>query len=122
MLRWYVLYNPTFAANCRSQGGHVKAKGTIYLSNIRMVFVANKPVGNFYAFDMPLVSEYYYLIIIAVCFVLEILMKISKEPLRFPSQIILVGCYKLSSNCWVFSCLKYLALLYFSLSLSKLAA
>ncbi|KAG0544429.1 hypothetical protein BDA96_02G274900 [Sorghum bicolor] len=35
-------------------GGHVKTKGTIYLSNIRMVFVANKPVGNFFAFDMPL--------------------------------------------------------------------
>uniref|UniRef100_A0A7N1A6Y6 Arabinogalactan protein n=1 Tax=Kalanchoe fedtschenkoi TaxID=63787 RepID=A0A7N1A6Y6_KALFE len=32
----------------------VKAKGTIYLSNIRMVFVASKPVGNFFAFDMPL--------------------------------------------------------------------
>ncbi|KAG2706317.1 hypothetical protein I3843_05G087800 [Carya illinoinensis] len=37
-----------------SNGGHFKAKGTIYLSNIRMVFVANKPVGNFTAFDMPL--------------------------------------------------------------------
>ncbi|KAF2288444.1 hypothetical protein P3X46_008740 [Hevea brasiliensis] len=37
-----------------SQGGHVKAKGIIYLSNVRMVFVANKPVGNFTAFDMPL--------------------------------------------------------------------
>nr|ADP88925.1 classical AGP [Gunnera manicata] len=37
-----------------SQGGSVKAKGTIYLSNIRMVFVANKPHGNFTAFDMPL--------------------------------------------------------------------
>ncbi|PKI65597.1 UPF0664 stress-induced protein C29B12.11c [Punica granatum] len=37
-----------------SQGGRVKAKGTIYLSNIRMVFVASKPVGNFMAFDMPL--------------------------------------------------------------------
>ncbi|XP_038692737.1 UPF0664 stress-induced protein C29B12.11c [Tripterygium wilfordii] len=35
-------------------GGQVKAKGTIYLSNIRMVFVAEKPVGNFFAFDMPL--------------------------------------------------------------------
>ncbi|OAY65096.1 UPF0664 stress-induced protein C29B12.11c [Ananas comosus] len=35
-------------------GGHVKAKGTIYLSNIRIVFVAKKPVGNFVAFDMPL--------------------------------------------------------------------
>lgn len=34
--------------------GKVKAKGTIYLSNVRMVFVASKPVGNFYAFDMPL--------------------------------------------------------------------
>ncbi|XP_059658357.1 UPF0664 stress-induced protein C29B12.11c [Cornus florida] len=35
-------------------GGKFKAKGTIYLSNIRMVFVADKPVGNIYAFDMPL--------------------------------------------------------------------
>ena len=35
----------------------MKTKGTIYLSNIRMVFVANKPVGNFFAFDMPLVSN-----------------------------------------------------------------
>ncbi|CAN0859550.1 hypothetical protein LINGRAHAP2_LOCUS7690 [Linum grandiflorum] len=34
---------------------HVKARGTIYLSNIRMVFVANKPMGIFGAFDMPLV-------------------------------------------------------------------
>jgi hypothetical protein len=41
----------------RAPGGHVKTKGTIYLSNIRMVFVANKPVGNFFAFDMPLVSS-----------------------------------------------------------------
>ncbi|RWR73197.1 UPF0664 stress-induced protein C29B12.11c [Cinnamomum micranthum f. kanehirae] len=37
-----------------ANGGIVKAKGTIYLSNIRMVFVANKPVGGFVAFDMPL--------------------------------------------------------------------
>ncbi|CAI9768805.1 unnamed protein product [Fraxinus pennsylvanica] len=37
-----------------AHGDRVKAKGTIYLSNIRMVFVANKPVGNFAAFDMPL--------------------------------------------------------------------
>ena len=41
----------------RAPGGQVKTKGTIYLSNIRMVFVANKPVGNFFAFDMPLVSN-----------------------------------------------------------------
>jgi hypothetical protein len=34
--------------------GHVKARGTIYLSNIRMVFVASQPVGSFAAFDMPL--------------------------------------------------------------------
>ncbi|KAL9369661.1 hypothetical protein Peur_040860 [Populus x canadensis] len=34
--------------------GKLKSKGTIYLSNIRMVFVAAKPVANFYAFDMPL--------------------------------------------------------------------
>ncbi|KAH9649922.1 classical AGP protein [Citrus sinensis] len=32
----------------------VKARGTVYLSNIRVVFVASKPVGNFVAFDMPL--------------------------------------------------------------------
>ncbi|KAL4638367.1 UPF0664 stress-induced protein C29B12.11c [Castanea sativa] len=37
-----------------AHGGHLKAKGTIYLSNIRMVFVANKPVGNVTAFDIPL--------------------------------------------------------------------
>lgn len=37
-----------------ASGGHVKAKGIIYLSNIRMVFVATKPVGSFVAFDMPL--------------------------------------------------------------------
>ncbi|KAM0950344.1 putative WW domain-binding protein [Dioscorea sansibarensis] len=37
-----------------AQGGQVKAKGIIYLSNIRMVFVASKPVGGFVAFDMPL--------------------------------------------------------------------
>lgn len=41
----------------RAPGGHAKTKGTIYLSNIRMVFVAAKPVGNFFAFDMPLVSK-----------------------------------------------------------------
>ncbi|KAL0823350.1 hypothetical protein Bca101_047027 [Brassica carinata] len=35
-------------------GGHVKAKGVIYLSNIRLVFVATKPVDNFVAFDMPM--------------------------------------------------------------------
>lgn len=36
------------------RGGNVNAKGTIYLSNIRMVFVPIKPMGNFAAFDMPL--------------------------------------------------------------------
>ncbi|GAV86897.1 hypothetical protein CFOL_v3_30323 [Cephalotus follicularis] len=35
-------------------GGQLKARGTIYLSNIRMVFVASKPVGNIFAFDVPL--------------------------------------------------------------------
>lgn len=34
----------------------MNAKGTIYLSNIRMVFVPIKPVENCVAFDMPLVS------------------------------------------------------------------
>lgn len=37
-----------------ANGGHLKAKGIIYLSNVRMVFVPSKPVGNFTAFDMPL--------------------------------------------------------------------
>ncbi|KAF7835559.1 UPF0664 stress-induced protein C29B12.11c [Senna tora] len=37
-----------------NQGGHIKTKGTIYLSNIRMIFVAKVPVGDFAAFDMPL--------------------------------------------------------------------
>ncbi|XP_044479859.1 uncharacterized protein LOC123206717 [Mangifera indica] len=37
-----------------THGGNVKVKGTIYLSNIRIIFVASKPVGNFVAFDMPL--------------------------------------------------------------------
>ncbi|XP_021282647.1 UPF0664 stress-induced protein C29B12.11c [Herrania umbratica] len=37
-----------------SNGGRFKARGTIYLSNIRMVFVAAHPVGNVFAFDMPL--------------------------------------------------------------------
>ncbi|KMZ74790.1 hypothetical protein ZOSMA_122G00580 [Zostera marina] len=37
-----------------ADGGKMKAKGTIYISNVRMVFVADKPVGNFTAFDMPL--------------------------------------------------------------------
>ncbi|XP_027149392.1 uncharacterized protein LOC113749757 isoform X1 [Coffea eugenioides] len=39
-----------------AQRGHDKAKGISYLSNIRMVFVANKPGGDFAAFDLPLVS------------------------------------------------------------------
>ncbi|KAF3626050.1 putative transcription factor TCP7-like [Capsicum annuum] len=34
--------------------GEVQAKGTIYLSNIRMVFVAKNPKDNFIAFDIPL--------------------------------------------------------------------
>lgn len=40
--------------------GTVKAKGTVYLSNIRMVFVSIKPVENFIAFDMPLVCISYF--------------------------------------------------------------
>ena len=43
----------------RAHGGKFKAKGTIYLSNIRMVFVANKPVENIIAFDMPMVGTSY---------------------------------------------------------------
>lgn len=35
-------------------GGKVYTKGTIYLSNVRMVFVAYKPVGAVVAFDLPL--------------------------------------------------------------------
>nr|AFK43816.1 unknown [Lotus japonicus] len=37
-----------------NHGGHLKTKGTIYLSNIRMVFVAKSPAGGLTAFDMPL--------------------------------------------------------------------
>lgn len=37
-----------------ANGGIAKAKGKIYLSNVRMVFVADKPTQNFVAFDMPL--------------------------------------------------------------------
>eukprot|EP00252_Welwitschia_mirabilis_P011796 TRINITY_DN2621_c0_g1_i1.p1 TRINITY_DN2621_c0_g1~~TRINITY_DN2621_c0_g1_i1.p1 ORF type:complete len:228 (-),score=26.11 TRINITY_DN2621_c0_g1_i1:355-960(-) len=38
-----------------AQGSKISARGTVYLSNVRIVFVANKPVGDFVAFDMPLV-------------------------------------------------------------------
>ncbi|KAI8000519.1 hypothetical protein LOK49_LG09G01600 [Camellia lanceoleosa] len=41
-----------------ANGGKVKAKGTIFLSNIQMAFVANKSVGNFIAFDMPLITTH----------------------------------------------------------------
>nr|XP_043621619.1 UPF0664 stress-induced protein C29B12.11c [Erigeron canadensis] len=37
-----------------ANGGVAKSKGKIYLSNVRMVFVADKPANNFIAFDMPL--------------------------------------------------------------------
>ncbi|RZB98991.1 hypothetical protein D0Y65_021742 [Glycine soja] len=37
-----------------NHGGNLKTKGIVYLSNIRMVFVAKSPVGHFTAFDMPL--------------------------------------------------------------------
>ncbi|CAN1262276.1 UPF0664 stress-induced protein C29B12.11c [Linum perenne] len=47
-----VEFNVDKIPGCRSN--HVKARGIIYLSNIRMVFVASKPVGIFGAFDMPL--------------------------------------------------------------------
>jgi hypothetical protein len=53
---------PTLCCCCRCE--KVKAKGTIYLSNIRMVFVASQPVGNFYAFDMPLVSNRWIFILV----------------------------------------------------------
>ncbi|KAI5419056.1 UPF0664 stress-induced protein C29B12.11c isoform X2 [Lathyrus oleraceus] len=35
-------------------GGRLKAKGIVYLSNVRMVFVAKNPVDGIVAFDMPL--------------------------------------------------------------------
>ncbi|CAN6464574.1 unnamed protein product [Victoria cruziana] len=34
--------------------GKVKARGTIFLSNVRIVFVASQQVGSFTAFDLPL--------------------------------------------------------------------
>ncbi|KAL8215164.1 hypothetical protein R6Q57_004613 [Mikania cordata] len=37
-----------------ANGGSVKAKGRIFLSNVRMVLVADKPTQIFTAFDMPL--------------------------------------------------------------------
>jgi len=47
----------TLLSMVRSHGGRLKAKGIIYLSNIRMVFVAKNPVDGLYAFDMPLVRD-----------------------------------------------------------------
>jgi hypothetical protein len=60
----------------RAPGGHVKTKGTIYLSNIRMVFVASKPVGNFFAFDMPLVSN--AILKVGSLFLLSVLYNLNK--------------------------------------------
>ncbi|KVI03695.1 uncharacterized protein LOC112513114 [Cynara cardunculus var. scolymus] len=37
-----------------ARGATVKAKGRIFLSNVRVVFVADKPTQSFTAFDMPL--------------------------------------------------------------------
>ncbi|KAI3526339.1 hypothetical protein L1887_05589 [Cichorium endivia] len=38
-----------------ARGGTIKAKGKIFLSNVRIVFVADKPPTEFFtAFDMPL--------------------------------------------------------------------
>lgn len=38
-----------------ARGGTIKSKGKLFLSNVRMVFVADKPPTDFfYAFDMPL--------------------------------------------------------------------
>jgi hypothetical protein len=54
----------------------VKTKGTIYLSNIRMVFVASKPVGNFFAFDMPLVSN--AILKVGSLFLLSVLYNLNK--------------------------------------------
>ncbi|KAI5081896.1 hypothetical protein GOP47_0001639 [Adiantum capillus-veneris] len=36
------------------RGGQVSAKGTVFVSNVRVVYVTYKPVDGFYAFDMPL--------------------------------------------------------------------
>lgn len=47
--------------------GAVKAKGTVYLSNIRMVFVSIKPVENFIAFDMPLVCISHWCLVAIFC-------------------------------------------------------
>ncbi|XP_076922359.1 uncharacterized protein LOC143584128 [Bidens hawaiensis] len=37
-----------------ANGGTVKAKGRIFLSNVRIVLVSDKPTQIFTAFDMPL--------------------------------------------------------------------
>lgn len=47
--------------------GAVKAKGTVYLSNIRMVFVSIKPVENFIAFDMPMVCISHWCLVAIYC-------------------------------------------------------
>ncbi|KAJ0956836.1 hypothetical protein HanPSC8_Chr01g0020171 [Helianthus annuus] len=38
----------------QANGGTVKAKGRVFLSNVRIVLVADKPTQIFTAFDMPL--------------------------------------------------------------------
>eukprot|EP00246_Nothoceros_aenigmaticus_P010835 TRINITY_DN2772_c0_g1_i1.p1 TRINITY_DN2772_c0_g1~~TRINITY_DN2772_c0_g1_i1.p1 ORF type:complete len:201 (+),score=26.39 TRINITY_DN2772_c0_g1_i1:121-723(+) len=37
-------------------GGRLSRRGTIYLSTIRLVFVANTSAGHIHAFDMPLLN------------------------------------------------------------------
>ena len=51
----WCLYGSGMNVFGRCPRGNISAKGSIYLSNVRLVFVADKPVGSFYAFDMPLV-------------------------------------------------------------------
>lgn len=87
-------------SNLRSDGGNLKAKGTIYLSNIRMVFVANKPAGNVVAFDMPLVwktlsllpfsSAVFVTIYMALAICLRLVLKLIRKVLVKRKWVVLI--------------------------------
>lgn len=57
LLRWDVT-DEVINSSLSAPGGKLSAKGTIYMSNIRIVFVATKPVGHIAAFDLPLVCVF----------------------------------------------------------------
>lgn len=42
---------------CSAPGSKISGRGTIHMSTCRIVFVLSKPLGNIFAFDMPLVRS-----------------------------------------------------------------